>query len=355
MILGHKYEVVVVGAGPAGLMAARELAKQNIDYLLIDRKKEIGLPLKCAEGVREKEFYEIFGEGQYDFIRNRVHRHEVIYEEVKRVFYADFLQISRPDFEKWLGRGLVIELECVCEDIFVKSDRVEITTSRGKVSAEIVIMCSGCNYELLKNSTLVRKISRTIPAFGGLYKNHGLDPSAFYYYYDKDYLGYFWIFPKNKDVASIGFGGIPAWPWHQANIGAILKKFLAKYGINPELVQNYGGPIPCSGPVKRPYSDRLLLAGDAAGFVVAMSGEGILYALKSGRYAARSAAGALKNKRFDNRSLMIYGKVCDDDFGRRMKNGIISYRLFTLACRSGILKYAIKNVSVKKVKDLIMD
>ncbi len=52
----NHYDIIIIGAGPAGLMAARELKKQNIKFLIIDSKKEIGLPLRCGEGIREKEF-----------------------------------------------------------------------------------------------------------------------------------------------------------------------------------------------------------------------------------------------------------------------------------------------------------
>ena len=54
------YDVVIIGAGPAGLMAARELEKNNVNYLVIEAKGKIGSPLKCGEITREDTFLELF-------------------------------------------------------------------------------------------------------------------------------------------------------------------------------------------------------------------------------------------------------------------------------------------------------
>ncbi|MBW2966532.1 NAD(P)-binding domain-containing protein, partial [Candidatus Woesearchaeota archaeon] len=61
------YNIIIIGAGPAGLIAARELKKAKINFLIIDSKKEIGLPLKCGEGIREKEFIDFFQHKNYPF------------------------------------------------------------------------------------------------------------------------------------------------------------------------------------------------------------------------------------------------------------------------------------------------
>ncbi len=47
----EKHDVVVVGAGPGGSIAARTAAEKGLDVVLIERNSEIGVPVKCAEGV----------------------------------------------------------------------------------------------------------------------------------------------------------------------------------------------------------------------------------------------------------------------------------------------------------------
>ena len=64
-----KCEVLVVGAGPAGGMAAKSCAEKGIDTILIEKKPEIGAPLRCAEGVSKKMFKEIGVEPKPEWIR----------------------------------------------------------------------------------------------------------------------------------------------------------------------------------------------------------------------------------------------------------------------------------------------
>jgi digeranylgeranylglycerophospholipid reductase len=55
------YDVVVVGAGPAGSLTAKTAADNGLDVLLLERNHEIGVPVKCAEGVSKEieQFVEI--------------------------------------------------------------------------------------------------------------------------------------------------------------------------------------------------------------------------------------------------------------------------------------------------------
>jgi digeranylgeranylglycerophospholipid reductase len=46
------YDVIIIGAGPAGVMAARELEKNNVNYLVMEAKAKIGIPLRCGEITR---------------------------------------------------------------------------------------------------------------------------------------------------------------------------------------------------------------------------------------------------------------------------------------------------------------
>jgi cation diffusion facilitator CzcD-associated flavoprotein CzcO len=66
------YDVIIIGAGPAGLMAARELGANKVNYLIIEANSTIGSALKCGEITRQDKFFELFGYSDYPFIKNKI-------------------------------------------------------------------------------------------------------------------------------------------------------------------------------------------------------------------------------------------------------------------------------------------
>lgn len=346
------YDIVIIGAGPAGLMAARKLPK-TFSFLVIDSKKKIGLPLKCGEGVREEEFIKLFGRKDYDFVMNTAHEHEVIYQNRRRSFKADYLQLDRPKFEKWLAEPFKdkVRLKTRCRDIIIKKDFVEITTDKGIIKTKLVILAYGCNFHIQKKYKLIKKDPVLFVCYGGIYKNHNLDPKKFYAYFDDKYLGYLWIFPKDKNIANIGFGTVAK----GINVKKALIDLLKK--INPKIkkVSAYGGVVPCSGPIDQTYYDRLLVCGDAAGMVYAGTGEGIYFALESGKIAAETTIKAIKKGRFDNKFLRTYESNWKKSFGRLMKAGIAFYDLQYLAFRKRKIKELFTVPTNKEIKMMISD
>jgi digeranylgeranylglycerophospholipid reductase len=66
------YDAIIIGAGPAGLMAARELDANQVNYLIIEAKNKIGSPLKCGEITRQDTFLALFKHTDYLFIKKLV-------------------------------------------------------------------------------------------------------------------------------------------------------------------------------------------------------------------------------------------------------------------------------------------
>lgn len=322
------YDVVIIGAGLAGLMAARSLPK-SFSFLVIDSKEKVGLPLKCGEGVRAERFTKLFKDKKYGFVRNTVHEHEIRYKDIRRSFKADYIQLDRPKFEQWLAKPFKnkIKLKTRCKDIILKKDFAEIITNNGKIKAKLAILAYGSNFTIQKKYKLLGKQPIIFASYGGIYKNHNFDQKKFYAYFDDKYLGYLWIFPKNKDIANVGFGTIVK----GINIKKALTDLLKE--INPKMkkLSNYGGIVPCSGPIDKTYHNRLLICGDAAGMVYAGTGEGIYFALESGKVAAETAVKALKQRKFNKEFLKQYQKRWKNNFNKIMKAGIIFYDLQYLA------------------------
>jgi len=344
------YDVVIVGAGPAGLMAATKLPKTS-SFLIIDSKKEIGLPLKCGEGVREEEFIRLFKHKNYPFIKNTVSKHQIIYKDIKRTFKADYLQLDRDKFEKWLAKPIKdkIRLKTKCKDIIIKKDFAEIITNNGKIKTKLIILACGSNFNIQRKYKLLKKNPILLVCYGGMYKNHNHNPDKFYAYFDDKYFGYLWVFPKNKDIANIGFGTIAK----GINVKKALDNMLKE--INPKIkkLSNYGGIVPCSGPIEKTYHNRLLVCGDAAGLVYAGTGEGIYFALESGKIAAETAKEAIKKENFNKKFLKSYEIKWKKSFNKIMKAGIIFYDLQYLAFKKKKTKELFTMPSNKEIKMLL--
>ncbi len=95
-------------------------------------------------------------------------------------------------------------------------------------------------------------------------------------------LGYLWIFPKSEHLSV----GIAALHPKRGSLQAALNRVMGRYGISLEGVPLHGHPIPIYTHRESIATPRTLLVGDAAGLVDPLSGEGIRYAIKSGRLAS---------------------------------------------------------------------
>jgi digeranylgeranylglycerophospholipid reductase len=346
------YDIIIIGAGPAGLMAARELKSQNINFLIIDSKKEIGLPLRCGEGIREKEFIKFFQHKNYPFVKNTINAHEVHYENLTKTFRENFLELDRPEFEKWLAEPVKnnLKLSTPCKDINIKENLVEIITNKETLTANLAILAYGCNFNIQKKLNLVKKQPIIVLGYGGIYKNHNLDKNKFYYFFDTDYLGYLWIFPKDKQLANIGFGAFNT----NKNTRQIINKLLKKYKINAQQFSEYAGIVPCSGPINKTYTDRLLICGNAAGQVHAFSGEGIYYGLITGKLAANTSIKALKEKNFNKEFLKNYEKDWKKEIGKNMQAGKIEADLLLLAFKHKKIKSLFNAPSEKELREMML-
>lgn len=97
-------------------------------------------------------------------------------------------------------------------------------------------------------------------------------------------VGYLWIFPKS-DHLSVGIGALRPRP---GELQSVLQRVMQRYGISLENGSQHGHPLPIYARRERVHTRRTFLAGDAAGFVDPFTGEGIRFAIHSGRMAAEA-------------------------------------------------------------------
>lgn len=307
MTLGQA-DVVVVGGGPAGLIAAREAADADLDVVLVERDRAIGAPVRCGEGVGSRGLSEFISPEGASWVARRITR--VIFwapdgTEV-RVAEGDVGYIlDRSRFEPALaaeagsaGAEIRVGTEAVALERRGDRWRVALRGPRGDgdIDARIVIAADGVEALVARWAGLDTRVPARDMESCAQYvvSNIAFDPDAIYLHFGHRVApgGYAWIFPKDVGIANVGLGivalradGRPARAW--------LDDYMARHFPQGITTGYTVGGVIVHPTIKRTVTDGLLVCGDAAHMVNPLSGGGIVNAMKAGRLAARVAAGAI--------------------------------------------------------------
>ncbi len=345
----HSYDVIIVGAGPAGSTAARFLAKGGARVLVIDKRQEIGAPKRCAEGIDITGLRNVGLEPDSRWAANEISG-AVLYApngksvsiDPKSVGYV----LERKMFEKHLA-ALAISAGA---KYMVKTEFVDILRSGGAIcgikarclggeftaTAKIIIAADGRESKVAKAAGLDTANKMKDYHSGFQYEMAGLralDWRKLHIFFGNDAApkGYIWIFPKSEGVANVGIGivGTTSGEGHRAK--DYLDKFIAEHpeifgGASP--IEINAGGVSVSSGAGAMFADNLLVAGDAAQLVNPIHGGGIALAMHSGKLAAETALEALKKRDFSEKFLRRYEKRWDETRGRRMKK-LMKLRMFT--------------------------
>ena len=322
-------DVLVVGAGPAGSMAAKTTAERGINTILIERNKTIGYPVRCAEGINKFLFQDTGIKKDNSFIEQEINGTKVyFYNEIYKLNSEQWkgYTVDRTIFDKYLAKlaekaGSKIFTDTKAVGLKKDNNRwiVKIKTKKqyyNSIEAKIVIGADGfeCNlgkwagirtkwnenevckcYELLLDCPNLKESDKFHMAFGEEFP-----------------MGYAWIFPKRKK-ANVGVGTTK-----KVNTTKALDFFINKYpkvdnilGRNYSIIEKRGGGIPMSGPknIDETVSDGIILAGDAAGMVDPITGEGISFSMLSGISAGEAAAIGIERKEWNKKVLSIYEEI----------------------------------------------
>ncbi|MGZ4622936.1 MAG: geranylgeranyl reductase family protein [Blastococcus sp.] len=324
-------DVVVVGAGPAGSSAAYWLAKAGLDVVVLEkarfpREKVCGDGL-TPRGVKALEDMGIDTSPAAGWVRHkglRVHGG------------GQVVEVDWPTLNRWPGYSLVRsrrELDAmlaahaetagarlhtevtVTEPLLDDAGRVagvhaQVGPDKRPVTwrAPLVVSAEGLSGRLAKSLGLVRREDRPL---GVAVRRYVRTPRT-----DDDYLdisfdltasgpsadsmpGYGWVFGMGDGTANVGFGLLDTRRSTGADHRAVLRAWLDTLPPEWELGEEHavtplrGAGLPMALHRQPAYSRGLLLTGDAAGLVNPFNGEGISYAMETGRMAAETAAQAL--------------------------------------------------------------
>ncbi len=270
----ERYDVIIIGAGPAGLKCAEQLINSNRSVLLIEKNEIIG-PKICAGGLTNLTApFNIPEDKTRSFPRQKIFI-------ANRQYEIDLVNplktISRFDLGQYqLGKLKDSNNIKILKGTLVKSiKKNEVITNKGAFCFRYLVGADGSTSKVRKYIGLASKICI------GLYYDIPEVTHEFIWYFDPGLLkyGYIWVFP-HKDSTNIGIFFNPE---HLSPKQAreILKKYLTENGYRFSERNLKGAPINYS--YQGCIFDDILLIGDAAGLASKTTGEGISYALTSGK------------------------------------------------------------------------
>jgi digeranylgeranylglycerophospholipid reductase len=347
----EEYDLAVVGAGPAGATAARFAAERGLSVLLIEKRQEIGSPVRCAEGINS-EMLSQFLEPEERWISARVSKvqmttvdtgetrslagDEVGYILERRVF-------DRALSEKAVSAGAQLLVKTSVEGLIVDEGTVKgIRAFDGRaemdIETNVVIGADGVESRVGQWAGLDCLLRPHDCLVCAQYMLAGIDvdPQCCYYYLGESVApgGYAWVFPKGERCANVGLGV-------QADLAetSALEYLVRFISEQPWLEQGspvtlVTGNVPVGVAAGNIVTHGLMLVGDAARQADPLTGGGIASAMLGGRLAAEVAAGAVQQGDASSAVLVEYQRRWQEGRGRKMARNARLKSRFGAADRS---------------------
>jgi digeranylgeranylglycerophospholipid reductase len=319
-----EFDCIVVGGGPAGSTFARVAAEGGLSVLLLEKDRDIGVPVRCGEAVSDAGL-RIFHEPNPRWIASTINRiklvapnetvvefdlHQKGYILDRRIFdydLAEFASIAGAQIvTKAYIDGLIIEDDKV---VGVKGTHVG---ERFEKRAKIVVGADGVESRVGRWAGLKTTVKLKDMECGIQKTVTGIDVNEhmFDFYLSKKWApgGYLWVFPKGKHKANIGLAISGYYAKDGKAAHKFLDEFLAWKYPNASVLTTVVGGVPVAKTVKQMVMDGLMLVGDAARTVNPVTGGGIISGMRSGLLAAETAVKALRNGGPIRKNLSSYEK-----------------------------------------------
>ncbi|HWR24834.1 MAG TPA: geranylgeranyl reductase family protein [Methanosarcina sp.] len=322
------YDLIIVGGGPSGTAAGREAGKRGLLTLLLEKEnfpryKPCGGALSSyASSFLDFDLPEFVIESHISNVR--VHFRDRFVEGKKECNLTSL--ISRQVFDNFLlekarETGIEIHTGEKVLDCVERENCVEVRTADNTYLGRFVLIAEGSGGSL--KYKVRSKDPKTEYSLGLVSEIPEKDevissrlPGTIDLYFGISQGGYGWIFP-HSGYYSVGIMGTAQYLEHPKQI---MLDFLQENGFIGEFPV-HSHIIPTGGIKRITVNSRLLLSGDAAGFVDAFSGEGMAYAIRSGQLAANTVADVVMYNTGLSK-LKIYESKCSQEFGNYLESSL---------------------------------
>jgi geranylgeranyl reductase family protein len=321
-------DVLVVGAGPAGSIAALSLAREGIRTILVEAKR---FPREkvCGDGIIPDSIKVLGDVGLLDQVRAIAHRAEQarLFAPSGKSFTlrAPLLTLRRERLDALLAEAAVESGVELMEEVAIKAPIRRgnaVAGARGRtragkeieIHAPITILATGAASGMLAAFGVQTRSQPSALALRAYYRAPNIDEQEMVISYEKQVMpGYGWVFPMGNGEANVGVGVFLDDGRTGTNLKSLFQRFTERCPHVRHLLADAeplgplrGAPLRCNLEGAKPAAPGLLVAGEALGTTYAYTGEGIGKAMESGRIAARVAASCMLTGRADAWSLGAY-------------------------------------------------
>lgn len=368
------FDIAVVGAGPAGATAGRVAAAQGLDTVIIEEHPTVGEPAHCG-GLfslqAARRLHLTLPENTVlhrpDRLGIRIDQDTIDIPKMR----INLLVLDRAAFDRWLvemavSAGAELWTGTEATGLTIGSQGCQLTVRSGgrvsKVKASVTIGADGFRSRVGKMAGMNIKHDLA-SAIQYELETRGVDRSRVLMVFDRKVApgGFAWVIPTGPRSARVGLAVRRA----ERPARELLEEFIRREIQDGRIARRSGHCIPVQGGIKPMYSNRLLLAGDAAGQVMPMTGAGIATGMLGALLAGEVAAEAVRrdpSPRFLKTYQDRWERSLGADFSRalrlrRMLESIArseAARFTETSLRGALLESGSRLGKIKLARDILM-